>query len=539
MFNKLKLEIKTLSMLLIVLENNDNNKLHLHGVVCIKNLIDYNTNIKNNISNFLRNNFEIDTLVKNLDQFLDKKNWIVNYLFKDLKNWEYPSTIFYLKKDQQKYANYLDLVSYRLNVKTNFICFENDDLFKNINGCKIVKNSIDKFIILDLILYYMEINHIYIYKDTAYKKIKNSNISFIKLGTISNYFYDNFKENVVSFFLENFKIHFTNFDFYYLIKNFINSAEININKIIDVTTNKIELNFSLLEFTDGIYSIKHNKFIPNSYLEEIKAEKNINVATIKYYKKTFKHTNKPKKWINDLKKVMLINDSEDEEKNENYTELCCYIANIFHRSSIYFSKKKVLYIRGESNTRKSTLIAKPLISYFGIENVGFINYSNNFKFQDLIDKKLGIFDEFKYDSKMVQEYLKLFSGEITISDQKYSHSHKKIEDLPIIIISNKQIDEKNEELKKAIDNRIFEIEFRKNLIEQDNVNISNLDEEIDKILKKEEASIIIYCNQIFFKKKYRNENRSKIKYEKIIKDVIKNKKENEIVKDFIQKIEIE
>jgi hypothetical protein len=46
----------------------------LHGVVCIKNLIDFNQNIKNNLNNFLRNNFELDCLIKNLDFFLDKKN---------------------------------------------------------------------------------------------------------------------------------------------------------------------------------------------------------------------------------------------------------------------------------------------------------------------------------------------------------------------------------------------------------------------------------------------------------------------------------
>jgi hypothetical protein len=199
----------------------------------------------------------------------------------------------------------------------------------------------------------------------------------------------------------------------------------------------------------------------------------------------------------------------------------------------------VLYIKGESNTRKSTLIAKPLIGFFGIENVGFINYSSNFKFQDLIGKKLGIFDEFKYEPKMIQEYLKLFSGEVTISDQKYSHNHKTIEDLPIIIISNNTIDEKNQTLKKAIDNRIFEIEFKKNLIENENLNKTNINEEIDKTLKKEEASIIVYCNEIFFKKKYKNKQRSKIKYEKVINDILKNTINKDHSKEIIQKIELE
>lgn len=511
----------------------------MHGVVCIKNLIDFNQNIKNNLNNFLRNNFELDCLIKNLDFFLDKKNWITSYMFKDFLKKNNDSYFFYLEEDQEKYSKYLDLCKYELDLNTDFISFKLDDEFNNIKGCKIVKNTIDKFLIIDLVLYFIKLNKMYLYKNNVYIKIKNSKISFEKKGLIKEILYDNFSENVVSFFLSKFKIHFNNFDFYYLIKNFLHLTENNILKIMEVSSNKIDLNFSILEFLDGIYSIKHNRFIPNEHLNNINKIENIKLATTKYYNKTFKHTKKPKKWINDIKKALTIDQNFNEEMDDNFTELCCYIANIFHKSFIYFSKKRVLYIKGESNTRKSTLIAKPLIGFFGIENVGFINYSSNFKFQDLIGKKLGIFDEFKYEPKMIQEYLKLFSGEVTISDQKYSHNHKTIEDLPIIIISNNTIDEKNQTLKKAIDNRIFEIEFKKNLIENENLNKTNINEEIDKTLKKEEASIIVYCNEIFFKKKYKNKQRSKIKYEKVINDILKNTINKDHSKEIIQKIELE
>lgn len=35
--------------------------------------------------------------------------------------------------------------------------------------------------------------------------------------------------------------------------------------MMEVVTNKINFDFSWLEFKDGIYSIKHNKFLPNTF----------------------------------------------------------------------------------------------------------------------------------------------------------------------------------------------------------------------------------------------------------------------------------
>jgi hypothetical protein len=68
-----------------------------------------------------------------------------------------------------------------------------------------------------------------------------------------------------------------------------------------------------------------------------------------------------------------------------------------------------LYIYGQSNTKKTTLIAKPLINFFELKNIGFITNNLNFNFQNIIDKKVAILDEFKYSKNNKEQLLKLFA----------------------------------------------------------------------------------------------------------------------------------
>jgi ABC-type polar amino acid transport system ATPase subunit len=110
-----------------------------------------------------------------------------------------------------------------------------------------------------------------------------------------------------------------------------------------------------------------------------------------------------------------------QNNKENFNKVCCYIANIFHKSQEIFNKKKVLYIYGESNSKKTTLVIKPLINFFELQNIGFITMSStsNFNFQNLKNKVIIIIDEFKYIKKDKDQLLKLFAGEPTIIDIKF------------------------------------------------------------------------------------------------------------------------
>jgi len=80
--------------------------------------------------------------------------------------------------------------------------------------------------------------------------------------------------------------------------------------------------------------------------------------------------------------------------------LYSYLGAIISDNVDLLKKKRTLYIYGESNTKKTTLVAKPLINFFGEENVGFVSGEvNNFNFENFKNKKVGVFDEFKYFPK--------------------------------------------------------------------------------------------------------------------------------------------
>ena len=86
-----------------------------------------------------------------------------------------------------------------------------------------------------------------------------------------------------------------------------------------LTTNKIELNFSYLEFSDGIYDITKNKFLKNKFFNKT------NIATTKYYKKSYSwvRKNNPHKWIKGLQNALGKNNVQD------FTTICLFIASFF------------------------------------------------------------------------------------------------------------------------------------------------------------------------------------------------------------------
>ena len=115
---------------------------------------------------------------------------------------------------------------------------------------------------------------------------------------------------------------------------------------------------------------------------------------------------------------------------------------------------------------------------------------SNFKFQDIDNKLFVILEEFKYKKSTASDLLKLLGGEKLLTSKKYSKEHINIINLKGMIVSNNEIDEKNEEIKKALLNRLFVINFlNKCLNSQKNINES---------LIKEEPNIIVFCNKLYF-----------------------------------------
>jgi phage/plasmid-associated DNA primase len=124
--------------------------------------------------------------------------------------------------------------------------------------------------------------------------------------------------------------------------------------------------------------------------------------------------------------------------------------------------------------------------------------------------------------------LKLFAGEVTITEKKYSKEHQIIENLPIIILSNDLIDEKNKKVGEALFNRIFAVHFKKSIdnkkIKNEKIDTTKIDTQIDEILKEEEPKIIKYCNKVFYEYKYKTKTR--VTTNKLIETL---KKDNKLI----------
>jgi hypothetical protein len=486
---------KLISWEFITTEENENGILHLHGIISYKNLIDFNKNIKNNILNNIKfKNKDCDVVLKDLNSFKDIKGWI-QYLHKDKILIFPPKFKISLKYEQFLINNFYDSYNKNYNIKNkleilnknhndsleieNLIYFEEADNYTNIQGIILNKNEINENIFIDLILNYLLFNDYFLFNDIVYEKIKDTLISYKKIGTLKEIVFDGFEKNIILYFLKNFPCQFIGFDFYFLIKTFKNKMENNILKIKNLSTNKIILNFSYLEFNDGIYDLEENKFINKKNFF-----KN-NLATIKYYNKSYSSVrqNKPNEWICGIKNALGKNNIED------FTTICLFIASFFQKKS-EDKKKNFLYIHGESNTGKTTYLTKVLTRYYGFENVGSIVNSTNFKFQDLQNKLLVVMDEFKYSSSSSTDFLKLLGGEQLLTTQKYSKDHIVIDKLMGLILSNYLFIEKNDSVNKALQERLYIIKFLYT-VDKNSMNIN-------ENLKNEEANIIIFCNKLYF-----------------------------------------
>lgn len=506
--------IKTQSWIFIIIEENENGITHIHGTIAIKNLMDYNKNIINNITKEFKKKYSfVDIVMKNLNTFIDIKEWI-RYLHQN-NQWVFKPCFRCLKKDMQLFndrflkcyisnynmhnTNQEDLKFYKDTKEYNGLCIgigwfsiifgENNFLdntllnkygiSEHFIGIRLNKNELSEDLMIDLVGNYIYINNLYINNNNVYKKIQDTCISYEKLGTIGELFFEGFQNTIIPFYTNNFLIQFEGFDFYYIIKNFKLKMENHILKIKSISNNKIDFNFNVMEFTDGIYDLRNNLFIKKNKLNLV----NHKIKTIKYYNKTYDwiSRNKPNSWINGVKNAL--------GNNKDFIILCLFIANLFQPTNENL-KKNFLFIYGPSNTGKTTYSSKVLTRYFGSENIGSIITDSNFKFQDIDEKLFVILEEFKYRKNSASDFLKLLGGEKLLTSKKYSKEHITIENLKGLIVSNNEIDEKNREIKNALVNRLFIINFlKKNLYTNNKINES---------LIEEEPNIIVFCNKLYF-----------------------------------------
>ena len=553
----------TTTWFFIVSEKTKSNMLHFHAIISIRNFMDYNYTLKNNILgcllNFsffgdLKDVTEFDVKVQSLNYFKDVKNWVV-YMHKDIYDWKYRGVIFFfsifvleffftwnpclgdiycsfidnknifggwvvsicfLDNDNLEYfkkLNNLDTIGVNSKLPQTYV--ESLSILDLFNGIKITNNKIDQRVLINLLQYYLILNEYYIYNDNIYVKINNTKISYILVGGLVDVLYNGFQNNVIFYFNNNFEYYFKGFDFSYLLDVYFVKTKSVIESIKDISTQRINPDFSLIEFNDGVYSIKYDRFFSNkeNYVFDNK------ISTIKYYNKSYNwvRQNKPQNWINGIKNALDIRDCVDGILNKDYIRLCLHIINPIHKD--IFNKKSTLFVYGQSNTGKTTLIADIFVEYFGFDNIGSIVSTKNFKWQDLVGKLVGIIDEGRYNSSMSSDLLKITGQERVIVEKKYSKEHVVIDSIPLIILTNILFEDKDESIDKALKNRLFMVEFI-NKISEEGLSNSN---EFKKKLKDEEANIIIYCNKLLFKIKNLDGSFLRKRGKKISNKIILNK----------------
>jgi len=124
-------------------------------------------------------------------------------------------------------------------------------------------------------------------------------------------------------------------------------------------------------------------------------------------------------------------------------------------------------------------------------------------------------DEFRYSSSLSSDFLKLLGSEPLLTTQKYNKDNIIIDKLMGFILSNTLFFEKNENINKALLERLYIIEFLNTVcFNKENIN---------ELLKQEEPNIIIFCNKLdfsYFNKKPKNKIQNKNKVYKILKNII-------------------
>ncbi len=270
--------VKLVDYLVICIEFNKNGYGYLHALLAVKSLIGYNTSLKDNIEEHIKLTYALDTKIKFLKVFVDIKKNLMRVL-KDLEN--DPGSIWLLtSKDADQ--NFGDVVDFLMYEELKYKIPKTKIVYEDIKTPKIVDYKYSVNTILNFWNYFLIFNNLYIYKSNIYKKVEGSIMSYYYIGNI-NYLIDNFDE-IFLFFHDKFNTHFRGFDLYNLKLKFIEQAIQNLKLVDQIMTNKIIIDFNYMEFTDGVYIVNLNRFFKREKIE--KMIKN-NIATIKYYNKTY------------------------------------------------------------------------------------------------------------------------------------------------------------------------------------------------------------------------------------------------------------
>lgn len=493
-------------IIIITTESTKKNKVHFHILLGIYSFLGNNKSFCYILNNILFINNYKDVVINNLDSQKSLNNYIT-YLCKNndiyLKNNKHlDRIIFYIFIDSLRSQFYSQLADsfdmYQSNLTINGISeninnkyliefnsltstYTYNDVKNFIPYYSFLKQSIDTETYINIVIVFFVILKIKINDNNAYLKKKEFNLTYeLFLENINNI--DKHINNIYQTLLVWFPNHFKYFDFYTLQIKYIKEN----SKLWDILFKfdefKLKLDYNLIEFKDGIFFLNENKFFNKESVRYNKLIFENNTGTLKYKHILYRNLKTPDVWIYAIKHAigdLVLYDT--------------FIKNLYFiitKNNIAITKKKVLYVYGESNSLKTTLVSKPLFDFFGENKIGLIvESSKNFKYQEMINKEIAILDEYKYNSHEKKYLLKFFEGQPMKIDQKFQKPEM-LNIIPIVIISNEKIIEKDTEILVALQNRINEIKFKP--VSTYKLNIEKNYLNLIKNLTTENIEIIIY-----------------------------------------------
>lgn len=474
--NLISSNIELVEFLYFSIEKHKKEKLnglpHVHGVIGVRSLI--GNNVILSLKRFFYN-FRYDTQLDYLCDVKNIKKWW-NYVLKE-NNFKFHTFVYYSKWYENLYA-ILANHEHQYDPSGTFkLYYHNSAKYTNIKGLD-MKNP--KFINILLYLFnlWFQKKGFFFFKDDFFSKIPGSryaweiqgNLSYLKENkiTIIKELIAEFPQQLGELFYEDLLL--KEFDTLYQILQ-------NNNEYLPC----LKFDTSVVEFSDGLYFLNYNYFLDFYKNKDLMNKLKINCY--KYFKHTFNYCklNLPKFWLK------LINNNV---KDLEY--FCANLGRYFHNSLILDEKKKTLCIIGGSNTGKTTLIAKIITQIIGNHNVGIIDSTETFAFEQIEHKQVIICDEFRFVPKNREDILKVLNNEPVLLNKKNKSKIFYTNKAPVIFLFNENRNNKmlND---SAFVNRLLIYNF------DSVVNIPMA--EINENLKKELPQIMIYCNDLFFRKK--------------------------------------
>ena len=374
--------------------------------------------------------------------------------------------------------------------------------YKDIPGFKFKETkSKDKefFEIVYYLYLYFKVKDIIVHNGNLYSKIKNSFMSYKYLGNheflfkniyvyleeLSNMFTSINREKVTNFTIVNVQVLQKILLYLFQTKTFM------------------KINYNILEFKEGLYFVDYNKFIKfddKKYnLEIIKSK----YFTIRYFDVLYVWCNRDvekTRWLYYLNK-QFDKESELEAFNVILSNLLFDNNTLEDNYEHNSSKRKSLFLLGESNTGKTSLITDIFRNAYGNENLGTLSKTLNFMLENAYNKDFLVCEEVELSKSNRSDILKLSSGEFLSVNQKYKRTEFMRLTNKILFTSNhtKQIHEFLKD--KAFLNRVYLVLF------DEIIDINEVDY---KSIKIELPKILLYISKYKFHSTYNSEYKKKL-----------------------------